>query len=142
MNLKVKRLSPEAQLPKKAHNTDACFDLTAVSERFDILGKYFEYGTGLAAIVPEGYCLELYPRSSISNKDLVLSNSCGIVDANYLGEIRFRFKTLTNVGVRKYNVGDRIGQMKLVKLDDTEIEEVTELPTTERGTSGFGSSGN
>ena len=77
------------ELPLKAHPTDACADLVATDITFD--QKYVEYGTGLKMLPPDGYFGVIFPRSSISNYDLVLANSVGIID-EYTGEWKIRFK--------------------------------------------------
>lgn len=105
MKLFVKRLTENAELPKFAYNTDAGMDLTASWIRET--EKFVEYGTGIAVQIqrPENekdfdsyeYFLKIYPRSSISNYDLTLSNSAGIIDFGYTGEIIFRFRRVPNI---------------------------------------------
>lgn len=141
MEIKLKKLNPEASLPTKAHDIDACFDLVALTERLDVENRYLEYGTGLSISIPSGFCGKIYPRSSIRNKDLVLSNSCGIIDAGYLGEIKVIFKGLIPVGARRYKVGDKIAQIKIEKVEEIKFVEVNDLGNSERGSGGFGSSG-
>lgn len=85
------QISTNKELPVKAHNDDACADLIATSVTFD--GKYVEYGTDIKMLPPEGYFGIIFPRSSISNYDLVMANSSGIID-NYTGEWKIRFKRL------------------------------------------------
>lgn len=139
MQLKVKKLHANATIPYYAKRGDAGLDLTAVTiEAYD---DYIEYGTGLAFELPPGTVGLIYPRSSISNKSLMLSNSVGIIDSGYRGEIRFRFK-LTDQKYNLYNIGDRIGQLIVTEIPKIEINEVNDLSTTERGTGSYGSSGN
>lgn len=116
-------------------------DLTAISETIVEEGGYgyIEYGTGLAFEIPETHVMLIYPRSSISNKGLILSNSVGVVDSDYRGEVKFRFKWIK--GSNKYNVGDRVGQFMIIPRPIIDLEEVEELSTTERGDGGFGSTG-
>jgi dUTP pyrophosphatase len=140
MELKIKKLIPEAVIPQYAKNGDACFDIVATSISF-ANPYYIEYGTGLAMEVPEGFVGTLFPRSSISNTDLTLANSTGILDSGYRGEIKFRFRTSSRSFGKHYAVGDRIGQMMLVEIPKIKFKEVTELSTTERGEGGYGSSG-
>lgn len=136
MNVKIKLLSKEAVIPKRGRKGDAGLDITAtsVNETTD----YIEYGTDLSIAVPEGYAGMLYPRSSLSNYELILSNHVGVLDSNYRGEIKFRFK---KTGTKIYNVGDRIGQLVLHKIPEIVFEEVEELDETNRGDRGYGSSG-
>lgn len=142
IKLKVKKLHPEAVLPSYAKHGDACFDLTAVNIHNEY--KYIEYGTGLAFEIPEGYVGLIFPRSSVTDKDLMLKNSVGIIDSGYRGEIKFRFaetKDSSWHSVEIYEVGDRVGQMMILPIPTVEFEEVDELSDTERGSGGYGSSG-
>jgi dUTP pyrophosphatase len=94
MKVKIKKLHPEAIIPKYATQGDAGLDMTAVSATIDQSGYFIEYGTGLAVEIPEGYVGLLFARSSISKTSLILSNHVGVVDSGYRGEIKFRFKEL------------------------------------------------
>ena len=143
MQVQVKRLDTNAVIPVKAHADDAGLDLTATSVK--ATDKYIEYGTGLAVSIPKGYVGLLFPRSSISNSDLSLANSVGVVDAGYFGEIKLRFK---KIGLSDpyfsalYNVGDRIGQLIIMPIPAVTFDEVSDLGNSERAIGGFGSSGN
>lgn len=145
VNVKIKKLSPEAKIPKYSKPGDAGLDLTATSINETEL--YIEYGTSLAFEIPSGYVGLIYPRSSLSNYDLVLSNHVGVVDSGYRGEVKFRFKkSYTQVlkGAREakyYNVGDKIGQLIVMPYPLVILEEVEELGESSRGATGFGSSG-
>ena len=114
-------------------------DLTAVSKVTEF--HYIEYGTSLAVEVPEGYVALLFPRSSITNKGLILGNSVGVIDSGYRGEIKFRFY-LNEIFSEEYNVGDRIGQIMVLPYPEIVFEESNELSSSERNTSGYGSTGN
>ena len=70
--IKFKKLDDNAKLPQKAHETDAGWDMWAVSKKEN--EKYVQYGTGIAFDIPKGWVGELYPRSSVTNKDLMLKN--------------------------------------------------------------------
>ena len=141
MKLRIKRLNDSAVVPAYAKDGDACFDLTATSVNVEV--KFIEYGTGLAVEIPKGYVGLLFPRSSVTNKDLMLKNSVGIIDSGYRGEIRFRFQNTSKSEFRReiYNAGERIGQMMIMPVPTVEIEEVDELTDTERGEGGYGSTG-
>lgn len=153
MEVKIKKLSELTIMPKKAHPTDAGFDLVAVSKEYDNDNNVV-YGTGLAFEIPVGYVGLLFPRSSNAKKDLILSNSVGCLDACYRGEVTFKFKRLfkelrDNNGKfnglteeKQYNIGDRIGQLIIMPIPDIEFVEADELSETDRGTGGYGSSGN
>lgn len=164
--LKVKRLHPDAKLPTQANPNDAGFDVYAIDDGTIKLtrvnqGKfalaYVQYKTGLSIEPPEGYHVELFPRSSITKQDVVLANSIGLVDQDYRGEVIFRFKvcifrnfiidertdsaTSLHKYLNIYKAGDRIGQFVLRKTYHYEIQEVDNLSNTIRGKGGFGSSG-
>lgn len=148
MKVKVKKLVPGAVVPRKAHASDAGFDLVAVSKSYDEYGNLV-YGTGLAFEIPEGYVGLVFPRSSISKKICSLANSVGVIDSGYRGEVTFKFKplgTYTNVAMNdsfmRYDVGDRIGQMIVMPLPEVEFEVADELGSSERGEGGYGSTGN
>ena len=140
MKVRFKKLNEKAVVPSYAKPGDAGLDLTATSKELTNNPQYgyLEYGTGLAVEIPEGHVGLLFPRSSISNTGLILSNSVGVIDSGYRGEIKFRFKHIP--GTADYNVGDRVGQLVILPYPSIETEEATELSSTERGDGGFGSS--
>lgn len=107
MKVKIKKLHPEAIIPKYATKGDAGLDMTAVTANIDQSGMFIEYGTGLAVEIPEGYVGLLFPRSSVSKTSLVLANHVGVVDSGYRGEIKFRFKDL---GLQAYEYEPEILQ--------------------------------
>lgn len=140
--LQVKALVANAKLPTRAHPNDAGLDLYAHSETKDPQGRFVEYDTGIAVAIPEGYVGLLCPRSSISNTSLMLRNSVGILDSGYQGPITFRFKRLPDCkGLHFYNIGDRIGQLVIVPILLLDPVFVDELPKSDRGTGGYGSTG-
>jgi dUTP pyrophosphatase len=163
MNIKIKKLDANAVIPAYAKPGDAGMDITAVSKIYDKDGNV-SYGTGLAFEIPEGYVALLFPRSSNSKKELVLSNSVGVLDSGYRGEVFFKFKpvpffaedeltdsfesdtyfstALSINKVEEYNVGDRVGQIIVLPYPQVTFVEVDELSSSERGTGGFGSTGN
>jgi dUTP pyrophosphatase len=170
MRVKIKKLVPEACIPKYMKADDSGMDIVAISKKFDADGNVV-YGTGLAMEIPKDYMGLIFPRSSNAKKDLILSNSIGVIDPGYRGEIFLKFKpsgyfaadfetlaegvetdyfdfvcfgkeTIEDTDqVSVYNVGDRIGQIIIVPRPTIEWEEVDELSTTERGAGGYGSSG-
>lgn len=143
MKVKFKKLHKDAVIPKYSRQGDCGLDLTAVSLKWDFHHDYVEYDTGVAVEIPEGFCGLCLPRSSNSNKDLILSNSLGLIDQNYRGSIKFRYKFTREVPRNReyYSIGDRIGQLLIVPCPVIETEEVDELSDTNRQDSGFGSSG-
>ena len=150
MKVRIKKLCENAVMPSKAHADDAGFDLVATSRNIDEYGCMV-YGTGLAFEIPSGYVGLLFPRSSNAKKDLLLSNSVGVIDSGYRGEVTMKFKPamrfrdgageLEKVEGRFYDVGDRIGQLIVMPYPEIEFDEVDELSESERGTGGYGSSG-
>jgi len=146
MKVRFKKLSENAVTPSYSKPGDAAMDLTAITKN-QVMGggfytqdlKYLEYGTGLAVEVPEGHVALIFPRSSISETDLTLTNSVGVIDSGYRGEIKFRFRATKNE--MQYQVNERVGQMLIIPYPTIELEEVKELSKTERGTGGFGHSG-
>lgn len=140
MQVKIKKLDEKAVIPSYAKNSDGAMDLTATSKKEE--GKNIVYGTGLAIEIPSGYVGLLFPRSSLTNYDLSLGNHVGIVDSGYRGEIIFKFKrTDLQVFSKEYNVGERIGQLLIIPYPKIELTEVKDLSSSERGNSGYGSSG-
>ena len=157
MKVRIKRLYEDAKLPTKAHADDAGFDLYAHSKSFD--GDNVVYGVGVAMEIPKGYVGLVFPRSSNAKKDLILSNSVGVIDSGYRGEISFKFKKnlklrteygtmgfdneieLVKGGYKEYSLGDRIGQIIIMPYPEVEFVEVDELSETERGEGSYGSSG-
>jgi dUTP pyrophosphatase len=142
MKVKFKKLHGDAVSPKFAHKTDAGADLTATSVDFSRNGQVV-YGTGLCVEIPEGMVGLLFPRSSVRNTDLVMSNCVGVIDSGYLGEIMatFNFNSRTPDNLIYYP-GDRIAQLVIMPVPLVQYVEVEELSETERNTSGHGSTGN
>lgn len=141
MLVKIKRLVPDAVLPKRATVGSAAYDLTATSRRdaHATDSPYVEYGTGISVAIPPGYVGLLLPRSSVSKQDLLLANSVGVIDSDYRGEITFRFRSTG--GNRQYRPGDRVGQLMVIRSEELTFDEVGELDHTERGYGCYGSSG-
>ena len=104
MKVKVKKLSDKAVVPKYTKEGDAGLDLTATSKKLCLEG-FIEYGTSLSFEIPYGHVGLIFPRSSISNVNMSLSNSVGVVDAGYRGEVKFRFKP-SGAGKGMYELGD------------------------------------
>lgn len=145
MTIKIKKLDPNAIIPTYAKPGDAAMDVTAID--INITPDYIEYSTGLAFEIPEDHIMLIFPRSSNSNKDLLLANSVGVLDSGYRGELKLRFKLVYREGVtgrrmyanKFYNVGDRVGQILIIPRPKIDFIEVDELSETERGEGGFGS---
>jgi dUTP pyrophosphatase len=91
--------------------------------------------------IPDGMVGLVFPRSSIRNTELMLSNSVGVIDAGYRGELQATFNKLNGLDSIAYNVGDRIAQIIIVPHPIVQIVEVDELSESKRGIGGFGSTG-
>lgn len=139
MKVKVKKLVENAVIPHYAKSGDAGLDLTATS--VDIKGDKVTYGCGLAFEIPKGYFGLAVPRSSNSKKDLLLTNSAGIIDSGYRGEVTAVFIAYDNKEESLYKVGERFAQLVILPYPEIELEEAEELSATERGTGGYGSTG-
>lgn len=139
MKVRFRKLTDNAQEPRKAHMTDAGFDLVAT--RAWIEGDCICYGTGIAMEIPDGYVGLVFPRSSNSKKNLLLTNSVGVIDSGYRGEILFKFWITKIQGFEFYNIGDRIGQIIIMPYPTIEFEETDELSQSDRGEGGYGSTG-
>lgn len=143
LNVKIKRLTPTAQLPTKAHATDAGYDLYADSVEVCIPDGLASYSTGIAVEIPEGYVGLVFPRSSIYKKHLMLSNSVGVIDSGYRGEVKAKFNLINDGSdmYEVYEVGERIAQLIIIPYPEVVFEEVDTLSDSDRGTGGYGSSG-
>lgn len=151
MEIRFKKLVPEAQTPYKKIDVDAGFDLYATS--IEETPEYIQYNTGIAVEIPEGYVGLVFPRSSVTKYDLMLKNCVGVIDASYRGEIMCRFygtktinynvgnKGATIYGGKKYEVGERVAQMVFLELPKITLIEAEELSDTQRGSGGFGHTG-
>lgn len=143
MKVKIKLLHEKAVVPKKAHDLDAGFDLTAITRTFDDFGNFI-YGTGIAVRIPVNHVGLLFQRSSVAKKTQILSNAVGVVDAGYTGEITFKFRHLVDhrhTSARPYEVGERIGQLIIIPIPSIEFVLSDDLGESERGTGNYGSSG-
>lgn len=140
MLIKFKKLDEKAVIPSYQREGDAGLDLVATSFQYEDNGTMVSYGVGLAVEIPEGFLGYVMPRSSICNYDLILSNSMGLIDSNYRGEIKAKFKCLTD-NFRFYKIGDRICQLVIMPYPKITPIEALELSETNRNEAGFGSSG-
>ena len=137
--IKIKLLHPNAQVPKKVIDTDACYDIIATSKE-DLGDGRIHYGFGFALEIPNGTQLDLRPRSSIHKTGLILSNCIGTGDEEYRGEYQAFFYHVIPT-LPPYNVGDRILQIQLKTREDVVFEITDKLSETKRNIDGFGSTG-
>lgn len=142
MELNVKLLSDNAVLPENAYSGDAGIDLRATEA---MVLKPFERAlipTGLAMAIPEGYAGFVLPRSGSAIKQgLSLVNSPGLIDSGYRGEIKCIAINLDPQHDIDIQIGDRIAQLVVMKVENLHLMQVNELDSTQRGEGGFGSSG-
>ena len=141
--VKVKKLHESAVIPSYSKDGDAGMDLIATSIVSDTLDQ-ITYGLGISLEIPEGFVGLVFPRSSIRKTNLQLSNSVGVIDSGYRGELQATFNKIQGVteGVReRYLIGDRVCQIMIIPHPPIQFEEVEELTNTERGEGGFGSTG-
>jgi dUTP diphosphatase len=141
IELPVRRLREDAVVPERAYAGDAGLDLAAC-DRFELgPGERAVVGTGLAVAIPEGHAGFVQPRSGLAARHgLSVVNAPGLIDAGYRGEIRV---VLLNTDLREGFVvepGMRIAQLVVLPVPEVELVETDELPETERGVRGFGSS--
>lgn len=142
MRIKIKKLSPLAELPVYAHGPreDAGMDLKSIEDRLLEPNVPQAVPTGLSIELPSGYEAQIRPRSGLALKHaLTVPNAPATIDPGYRGEIRV---ILLNLGRESYQVhaGDRIAQMVIARYEAIEWEE-SELGDSNRGAGGFGSSG-
>jgi dUTP pyrophosphatase len=140
-NLPIQRLRDGAVVPTQAYRGDAGLDLAAC-ERVELgPGERAVVGTGLAVAIPEGFAGFVQPRSGLAARHgITIVNTPGLVDSGYRGELRI---VLHNTDLKTPFVvepGMRIAQLVVVPVAEVEPTEVDELPASERGVRGFGSS--
>lgn len=178
-------LKNNSQIPTKKYDSDACFDIKATSIKIisNDKGDYIQYGTGIYSEIPEGYFIDVRPRSSIREYDLEMTNAPGTIDCHYRNEwfVCFRIHGMLNIlgtlmqhqengafldkdnkpvkiisenmtsemmfealklcGIRMYNIGDKIAQVRLESNILTEWKLVEELAHSDRNMQGHGSTG-
>lgn len=139
--LAFRRLRPDAVVPHRAYGGDAGLDLTACERAELAPGERATVGTGLAVAIPGGYAGFIQPRSGLAARNgITIVNTPGLIDAGYRGEL---LVVLLNTDARETFVvepGMRIAQLVVVPIACLDVVEVDELPGSERGVRGFGSS--
>lgn len=142
VNLTIKRLDKDVELPQYAYPGDAGLDLRSNA---DLFLKPFErklIPTGLAIAIPEGYAGFVQPRSGLALKQgLSFPNTPGLIDSHYRGELKVVAINLDPQNPILINKGDRIAQLVIQEVPVVNLVEVKELDETDRGSGGFGSSG-
>ena len=142
VNLTIKRLDEDVELPRYAYPGDAGLDLRSNA---DLVLEPFErklIPTGLAIAIPEGYAGFVQPRSGLALKQgLSFPNTPGLIDSHYRGELKVVAINLDPQIPILINKGDRIAQLVIQEVPVVNLVEVKELDETDRGSGGFGSSG-
>lgn len=139
LKIRLKKLNPTAVTPSYSKDGDAGMDLTATTIMSNTIDQV-TYGTGISLEIPKDYVGLVFSRSSIRKYDLELTNSVGVIDSGYRGEIQLTFNKVNNK-TTIYNIGDRVGQIMVIPYPKINFVESDELTITERGEGGFGSSG-
>jgi dUTP pyrophosphatase len=142
VELRFKRLRPEGQLPASRHPGDAGLDLRAAIDAVVAPGARAMIPTGVAVAIPDGYAGLVLPRSGLaSSQGLTLANAPGLIDAGYRGEVICAVVNLDRGAEVRIGVGDRIAQLVIVAVPRIEAAWADELPDSQRGHGGFGSTG-
>lgn len=166
MEVKIKKLHPDAVIPYKTYPSDFCYDVVAVSEE-EVAPNVWKYGLGLAFQIerdielidtkyqndygcmetrldlcdsPLNLSIDFRPRSSVWKTGMVLSNCEGTIDEGYVNEVSAVFYHVMP-NMPRYKLGDRIGQIKIGITFPINFVEVDELKETDRGMNGWGSTG-
>ena len=142
MKLPFQRLDPEAALPSYAHPGDAGLDLASAVDIEVGPGERLMVPTGVAVAIPDGFAGLVLPRSGLASRlGLTLANAPGLIDAGYRGEVTCAVVNLDRTTPVRLARGDRIAQLVVVPVAAAETIWADELPPSERGPGGFGSSG-
>lgn len=139
MQIKIKKIHPDAQIPKHAHSDDAGMDLFAI-DAFEMSPQERKsIPIGIAIEIPEGYVGLIWDKSGLSHK-YGLKNFGGVIDSGYRGEIHVGLMNLSNEKF-KFEKGHKVAQLLIQKVEHIDFEEVEELSETKRGEGRFGSTG-
>jgi dUTP pyrophosphatase len=140
--LAVMRVEPRATLPTRAHDGDAGLDLYALDPCLLGPGERACVRTGIAVAIPEGHAGLVLPRSGLASRHgIALVNAPGLIDAGYRGELQVLLLNTDRSEAVSLQAGDRIAQLVVLPVWLASVTEVAELPESERGLGGFGSTG-
>jgi dUTP pyrophosphatase len=141
IELPIQRVRPDAVVPSRAYAGDAGVDLAAI-ERIELgPGERAVVPTGLAVAIPDGYAGFVQPRSGLASRHgITIVNTPGLVDSGYRGELMVVLHNTDRDEAFVVEAGMRIAQLVVLSIPEVELVEVEELPATERGGRGFGSS--
>jgi dUTP pyrophosphatase len=142
MEVPFRKIRPEARLPSYAHSGDAGLDLASAVDAEVGPGERVMIPTGVAVAIPHGHAGLVLPRSGLASREgLTLANAPGLIDAGYRGEVTCAVVNLDRERPVSIRQGDRIAQLVIVPVQLVEALWSKELPPSERGEGGFGSSG-
>ena len=141
IQLPIQKVRPDAVVPSRAYAGDAGLDLAAI-ERIELgPGERAVVPTGLAVAIPDGYAGFVQPRSGLASRHgITIVNAPGLVDSGYRGELMVVLHNTDRDEPFVVEAGMRIAQLVVLPIPEIELVEVEELPATERGGRGFGSS--
>jgi dUTP pyrophosphatase len=143
IEIPVTRLREDAVLPSRAYAGDAGLDLAACERHVIEPGGRALVGTGIAVAIPDGHAGLVTPRSGLATRNgITIVNTPGLVDSGYRGELQVILHNTDRSEPFVVEPGMRIAQLVIVAVPHAELREVDELPVSERGAEGFGSSGN
>lgn len=135
------KLTPDAVIPTRAHPMDAGLDLSLIEPVKIFSDHTTRARTGVAVVIPKGYVGEVYVRSSIAAKQgVTLANSVGVIDAGYMGEIQLLLHNHSR-SAALLPAGSRVAQLVIKKIELPTPVVVDVLPSSARGSGGFGSTG-
>ena len=143
LNIPIIRLIDDATIPVYAKPGDAGADLVAAeSVLLDAGGGRALISTGVAIAIPEGFAGFVQPRSGLALKHgITCLNTPGLIDSGYRGELKVLLINTDPSEAFEVNKGERIAQLVIQRVEECSFQEVEELPDSERGETGFGSSG-
>ena len=151
IEIKYKKLTPNAKAPVMANPGDACYDVCATG--FKQEAGVVIVSTGLAFAIPPGYEMQVRSRSGLGSKGVFVTNGIGTIDSGYRGEVKVLlsaiggnsfladFDRVLKIANVELKVGDRVAQLAIREVPASVMMEVEDLDETERGTNGFGSTG-
>jgi dUTP pyrophosphatase len=141
IELEIMRVREGARIPDRAYSGDAGLDLATCEPLHLAPGERALVPTGIAVAIPEGYAGFVQPRSGLAVRHgIALVNSPGLIDAGYRGEIQIVVLNTDREETFTAEAGERIAQLVVLQIPELDVREVRELPASERGVRGFGSS--
>jgi dUTP pyrophosphatase len=141
IEVEIVRLRAEARVPERAYPGDAGVDLAACEPVTLAPGERALVPTGLAVAIPDGYAGFVQPRSGLATRHgVTIVNAPGLIDSGYRGEIQVVLLNTDKEATFSAEAGERIAQLVILPVPEVVLKEVDELPSSERGVRGFGSS--